>query len=95
MIKSLAFLINPFFLVLAILFYTQWQTIVHGQDLVLLKGWLAWHGSKLCENLFPSLFWKQFVLLLFHSESKNLWLSVYKNRGPGHVEILRTFSFQI
>ena len=37
---------------------------------------LAWL-QVVCENLFSSLFWNQFVLLLFFSESKNFWLSVY------------------
>ena len=78
-----AFLINPFFLVLAILFYTLMandSSRARSRAVERLVG-LAWL-QVVCENLFSSLFWKQFVLLLFVSESKKLWLSVYKNRVP-------------
>lgn len=65
----------------------------HTRSCAVERG-LAWL-QVVCENLFSSLFWKQFVLSLFFSESKTLWLSVYKNRVPDLVQILRTFSFQI
>ena len=42
---------KSFFLVLALFFFLlRWQTKVHIQDLVLLKG--AWHGSKLCVRIY-------------------------------------------
>ena len=63
----------------------------HTRSCAVERG-LAWL-QVVCENLFLSLFWKQFVLSLFFSEGKKLWLSVYNNRGPNLVEIVRTFFF--
>ena len=68
---TLALLINPFLLVLVILFYTSMandSSRTRSCAVERLVG-LAWL-QVVCENLFSSLFWKKFVLLLFFSESK-------------------------